>query len=221
MKESLTRHQDILPYHLTKETLIHVVGAGAIGSFTILSLAKMGFENIVVHDFDNVDTVNIGNQLYGPAHVGKPKVEALRHIVNALTGVAIIPMNTKVTDFSTLGGIVILAVDNMATRKQMYDVYVKTRYAKLVIDPRMGAENILLFKYDNSNVDAYGKTLYSDDEATHESCTAKSTVYTAGLISGLICKMVKDYVTGYAGNMKSVMWNVKDNGVLINKEEGV
>jgi molybdopterin/thiamine biosynthesis adenylyltransferase len=222
MKASCTRHQDIIPYQLVKNEPIHIIGAGAIGSWTALSLVKMGFENISVYDFDDVSEVNIGNQIYGPIHVGKSKAEALTHIVKALTGVGISAFSTKITENNAVfSGIVIVAVDNMATRKLVYDTYKKLPTAKCIIDPRMGAENILLYRYSKDNWNNYSATLYSDDSIEHVPCTAKATVYTAGLIAGLVCKAVKDVVTGQNKKLSTVMWNVKDNEAMMwNEKEG-
>ena len=43
---------------------IIVVGAGAIGSFVTLALAKMGCGNITSYDMDTVEEHNLPNQFY-------------------------------------------------------------------------------------------------------------------------------------------------------------
>ena len=64
------------------ECPITVVGAGGIGSFTTLALAKIGFTDIRVFDDDRIEIHNLGNQFYRRKDLNKPKVEALRDIVN-------------------------------------------------------------------------------------------------------------------------------------------
>jgi tRNA A37 threonylcarbamoyladenosine dehydratase len=71
----LTRQSDLIPEAILS-TPITVVGAGAIGSFTVLTLAKMGFNNITVFDDDEIDFVNINNQFYRISDIGKKKVDA-------------------------------------------------------------------------------------------------------------------------------------------------
>ena len=55
MSEYLVRQLDILPPEQTI-TPITIIGAGAIGSFVALSLAKMGFDDITVYDFDKIES---------------------------------------------------------------------------------------------------------------------------------------------------------------------
>ena len=57
---------------------VTIIGAGATGSFTALSLAKMGIRNITIYDFDTVEEHNLPNQFYRQCDLGKRKVEALR-----------------------------------------------------------------------------------------------------------------------------------------------
>ena len=54
---------------------IVVIGAGAVGSATVVTLAKMGCSDITVWDDDLLEEHNIPNQLCKPAMVGRPKVE--------------------------------------------------------------------------------------------------------------------------------------------------
>lgn len=55
----------------------HIIGCGSIGSNVAELLARYGIENIVLYDFDIVESHNIANQLYTEEDVGTPKTEAL------------------------------------------------------------------------------------------------------------------------------------------------
>ena len=66
---------------------ITVIGAGAIGSAAVVSLAKMGCSSIAVWDDDRLEEMNVPNQLCKPALVGQLKVDALAELVFELTGV--------------------------------------------------------------------------------------------------------------------------------------
>jgi len=46
---------------------ITVIGAGAIGSATVVTLAKMGCSDITVWDSDTLEDLNIPNQLCKPS----------------------------------------------------------------------------------------------------------------------------------------------------------
>ena len=56
---------------------INVIGCGALGSWLVLFLLKMGFKNITVYDFDNIEEHNIPNQCFSESQVGMAKVDAM------------------------------------------------------------------------------------------------------------------------------------------------
>lgn len=196
-QESLTRQLDLLPLESLNKS-ITIIGAGAIGGWTTLSLAKMGFENITVMDFDTVDTVNMNSQLYRFKDIGKPKVTALQEIVEEFTNIKIKTVNDKYTSSILSSNIVISAVDSMTVRKAIWDSNKKVGFINKIIDPRMGAEICLLYVMDPNDakdINSYEKTLYSDSNAVSEPCTRKSTQYCALSLSGLVCGQVKNIAT--------------------------
>ncbi len=81
------RQLDVLDVPRLARTPITVIGAGAVGSFTVLALAKCGAECITVYDDDTVESHNLPNQWYRLTDLGRPKVEALRELVREMTGV--------------------------------------------------------------------------------------------------------------------------------------
>lgn len=199
IKAHLTRQWDLIPEESLK-TPVTIIGAGAIGSWVALQLAKMGVEDITVWDPDTVSVENMSCQMYGFPHIGMSKVEALVHIVRGLTNVHIedIPDKWKASPTLTKG-IVVLAVDCMQARREIFDEICDSHFQVThVIDARMGAEHAALYVMnpnDAKDRDAYEKTLYSNTEAVQERCTAKATIYTANLLSGLVVKAIKDLLT--------------------------
>jgi molybdopterin/thiamine biosynthesis adenylyltransferase len=202
---------------------ITVIGAGAIGSFTALALAKMGFSEIVVHDFDRIEEENMNCQFYRHTDVGRPKVEALRDLIESFTEVKI-GVRGKY-DGGAIPGIVIAAVDSMTVRKLIWDNHRGKAAATIaIVDPRMGAEEALLYcmnPMDPNDQASYEKTLYTDDAAVQERCTAKSTVYTACLLSGLVAKTVKDLATGFAKYPRISHWSIKNNHLVTWSKPGI
>ena len=49
------------PINVTDE--IHIIGLGAIGSTLAEQLARMGFTNFYIYDFDRIEEKNIVNQI--------------------------------------------------------------------------------------------------------------------------------------------------------------
>jgi molybdopterin/thiamine biosynthesis adenylyltransferase len=132
------RQLDILDPKLMSVPVV-VIGAGATGSFTALSLAKMGVRNIKVYDFDTVEEHNLPNQFYRQCDIGKPKVEALREIIEQFEGIQINAKNEKYRG-QRLAGIVITCVDSMDVRLNIWKFVKNNPDVKLYIDSRMGAE---------------------------------------------------------------------------------
>lgn len=207
--EFLIRQSDLLPS--TKLAVkINIIGAGAIGSHTAMALARMGLGNITVYDYDVVDEMNMNNQGYDIADIGRPKVEVLKEKIKKAIGFDI-NIRKEAYDKQTLTGIVISCVDSMTSREAIWKGAVT---ADFFIDGRMGAEYARLFvMHPVLDARTYPKTITPDEEAVREPCTAKSTIYTAYLLSGMICKAVKDIITKHKYT-RVVEWNIRENAML-------
>lgn len=211
--QHLTRQLDIIPVSVLGEKFT-IIGAGAIGSFTTLALAKMGFSDITVIDFDKVEEENMNCQFYRFSDVGHQKVDALAALVYDFTKVEIQAKSERY-EKGVFPGIVISAVDSMQVRKQVWNNHKNVApFTKAVVDPRMGAETALLYvmnPMDKKDQEAYEKTLYTDEAAVQERCTAKSTMYTACMLSGLVAKAIKDLVTSPERYLRLAQWSIKDD----------
>ena len=204
--EFLTRHLDLLDPALAASKKIHIIGAGAIGSFTALSLAKMGFTDITVYDDDVIDPENMNCQFYPISMIERKKVDALKELISDYTMVDITTVDSRV-DSTTLfqGDFLIVAVDNMKTRKEVFESCWAT---DTLIDPRMAAEYCTMeVVRQGEDTSSYKGSLFSDSEAVQERCTAKSTIYTSIMIAGEVCKAVKD-ITKNESYIRSLEWDI-------------
>lgn len=195
----LTRQSDLIPAAALR-TKVHIIGAGAIGSFTALMLAKMGMEDITVYDFDTVSIENMNCQFFRFSDIGKPKVHALAEIVESFTNVKIKaePLPWARGLKADLRGIVISAADSMVVRRDLFEHCKGDFRTEWFIDSRMGAESALMYVMNpQKQIDqtAYESTLYTNEAAVQERCTAKSTIYTANMLSGHVVKAVKNLIT--------------------------
>ena len=209
----LTRQIDLIPSN-SLHVPIHVVGAGAIGSFAVLALAKMGLNNITVYDFDEVSVENMNSQFYRFKDIGASKVLALQSLVKDFTGLEIKVVNRAFveSDAQYLQGIVVSAVDSMEARTMIYNSVKAYGFSVThIIDPRMSAEYYAQYTinpFSGSDQMTYAKTLYTDKEAVAERCTAKSTVYTATLAAGLVVKTIKDIITKADVHPRIIHWSI-------------
>ena len=216
--EYLTRQAELISDD-DRDVSIAIIGAGAIGSFTALSLAKMGFINLAVYDYDSIDAVNMNCQFYRTSDIGKQKVVALAELVKDFTDADIDVHDKQIQDGDFIkADIVISAVDSIQVRKIIFD----NSACKWFIDPRMGAEYANLRTvdmFDSKTKANYAKSLYASDEVEHERCTAKATMYTVNLLAGQVVKTVKDLCTNH-DHIMSMQWNIETNRLVAFSSSG-
>ncbi len=195
--DKFIRQQDVLPPEKLVKLSVVVIGCGAVGSFTVLTLAKMGVTAITVFDGDTVEEHNLPNQWYKPDHVGMNKTDALWDIVYDFTGVEL-RANAHHYTREALAGLVICCVDTMDTRLRIWRE-VKKFKPDLYIDARMGAEVgkvHVVQPHDPTSCRRYEADLYPSSEAFHAPCTAKATVYCAAGLAAHIAAIVAGHVNG-------------------------
>jgi len=197
MGDRFIRQRDIIPPEKLARKAVTVIGCGAVGSFTVLTLAKMGMGDITVYDGDNVEEHNLPVAWYRPDHVGMNKTDALWDVLVDFTGVEL-KANAYHYDRETLRGIVICCVDTMDTRLKIWRE-VKKFEPELYIDARMGAEvgKVLVVHPSLPNsCRKYEEDLYPSSEAFQAPCTARATIYCAAGLAAYVGSMVAGYAVG-------------------------
>jgi hypothetical protein len=184
------RHVDIFSPDAFGNTRVDVIGAGATGSKVVETLAKLGVQNIHVWDFDKVEVHNIGNQQYGVNDIGMLKVDALKQLVQAKTGTMIHTHAERVDGSQTLGAVVFVLTDTMASRKEIWERGLKFKQrTKLMIETRMGADNGRIYAINPCKlpeVKGWESTLYDDKVAEASACGSKISVGpTAGVTADM------------------------------------
>lgn len=179
------RHLEVFDPDMFKKP-IHVIGAGATGSWLVLMLAKLGVKDITVWDFDEIESHNIPNQAFGVYDVGNKKVEALKKLIKQLTNINIKIKDEKVDGSQHLTGIVFMLTDTMESRKEIYEKAIKLNPAvELLIETRMDYNGGRIYTIDPSNfaqIKEYEKEFYTDEEIISPSaCGASQTVVATGI----------------------------------------
>jgi len=179
-------------------TPIAVVGAGSLGSWVVLGLAKLGFSNITVYDDDKVELHNVPNQVFGVDDQDSYKVNALAMRVVNLTGVPITPIVHRF-ERQAVTPIMIVTPDNMATRLQVAKRVQDNTIVNAFIDGRMGGQDFRVYCIDPKDrlqYDKYIRSWYFDEAGSTEECTARGVGYNAVMCSMWIVNMVKSVVMG-------------------------
>lgn len=200
MQNDYSRQVNILNPEEFK-TPIHIIGAGATGSWVAFSLAKMGLTNITVYDFDEVGMHNLPNQMFGLRDIDRNKAISIRNIIKLFTGFNIKARNTKVEAGQPLQGIVFMLTDTMKSRRDIYNTSIKNNPAiDLLIETRMDLRGGRIYVLDPKNKNMckeYEGTFYNDDEAEVSACGVSQTVLPSALAitSHAIWKLL-NYING-------------------------
>lgn len=161
---------------------VHVIGAGATGSWLTLMLVKMGIKDITVWDFDTIEPHNLPNQAFFAKQVNYHKVSALNELAEQiLNKKAILNCKIEKVDGSQyLSGIVFLLTDTMSSRKEIWEKAIKFKpNVKLLIETRMDFNGGRIYTIEPCNlqhIQQYEKEFYTDEETTVSACGASTTI---------------------------------------------
>jgi len=193
------RQLDILNPSNFEDVNIHIIGAGSVGSFTAVTLTKMGMINVEIWDDDSVESHNISNQFYMQKNVGELKCVALEKLISEFSNCKIEIHTKKFTeddelDLSSGKNIVITTTDSLESRKIVFD---KIKYQPncIFLDARMGLEVGRIFTIRLTNkedLDFYERTLVN--KSVEAPCTARTIIYNVLIIAGMISNQVKKVV---------------------------
>jgi tRNA A37 threonylcarbamoyladenosine dehydratase len=193
-----SRHIGIFSPHEFKHKVIHIIGLGNIGSHVATALARMGFENFILYDFDHVEDVNIATQNYLEHHEGQTKIEAIASTMNEINsdikiGLSEEEIKEDFTIFNKDVGeplCVISGVDSIEVRqtlKKLLETSTQLNNTP-VIDGRLGKEQVeVLFAKTPNEWDV----IISEEELANVGCTQKYISYTPLMSAALISATVK------------------------------
>jgi len=185
------RFQDAAWYN--KSTDITIGGAGGIGSWLALALAR---NNHKVHIFDNdtYEHVNLAGQLVAKKQVGISKVTAIRQTVEAFTENtlnAYFQLYKK--DFYT--DIMVAAFDNMEARKLMFETWLSNPDRELFIDGRLTAEHYEIYVVTPKTESYYLQHWFPSSDVEPLPCSYKSTTFMAMGIASTIVNIISNYLS--------------------------
>ena len=194
MDDKYIRQQELVNQEKLAGLNVTIVGCGAVGSFTALSLAKMGVGQLTLIDDDKVSVENLPNQFYRDCDLGKKKVDACSDLIRQFDRqISMITLARPFIKQKLEANVVIAAVDSMEVRKKIWTAVNNQRSVQLLIDPRMAAKVIQVLG-DPSSSKKYEQTLVDDSATLDERCTAKSIIYSVLPLAGLICRQVASFI---------------------------
>jgi sulfur carrier protein ThiS adenylyltransferase len=151
-----------------------------------MQLASLGVCHLQLIDFDTVDESNITTQGYLRCDVGQSKVTALSNFIHQIDPtISVDAVNDRFRSRIDIGNAVFCCVDSISARAAIWrSVQHRCRFWT---DGRLLGETIrVLSVTDETGRDHYPSTLFRQSEAHTGCCTARGTIYTANIASGLM-----------------------------------
>lgn len=181
-----TRFQSAEWFSELKSSNITIGGAGSLGSWLALMLARTNPDKIIVFDMDTVEDANLGGQFFGWENVGRDKISALSDNIYQFSRYSIQAYKRYQRSDRT-SHICFSCFDNMEARKDMFYTWLnlkpaisdKMNNSKLFIDCRLGFEYFQIFVVRplKNDVEAYLDTLFNDDEVAPAPCSLKVNTF--------------------------------------------
>ena len=116
-----------------------IVGCGALGSHLAECLARLGICKFILIDDDVVSTHNIANQMFFAKDIGRPKVEAVKELIESINPAAEVTAECRrVEEGEMLSGYVAMCVDSIKPRQYIVATNEFNPKLKGLFDIRMG-----------------------------------------------------------------------------------
>lgn len=190
------------------------MGLGGIGNGVSQQLAAIGHQ-LILQDFDNVEDHNCYPQQFKPSQIGMSKLDAAKQLLKEnLDYIPYMSISDRFTQTSEAYPITFSCVDNMLTRKHIFESWLKLSNRELLLDCRMSAESFDVFAVTKDTETEYAKTLFSDNEVIDAPCTYKITRFVAAIAQGIMVQNLCNYLSNlplsfkfeYRGQINIVLW---------------
>ncbi|KKT82488.1 MAG: hypothetical protein UW79_C0005G0013 [Candidatus Yanofskybacteria bacterium GW2011_GWA2_44_9] len=177
---------------------ITLIGAGSLGSFQALLISKIAHAigcEIEVFDHDKVESHNTDNQLYRLSDAGSLKADSLKKIVYLLTekNIKTEPVKINQSDILRLRGIVIVMVDSMAARREIFEACKNDASVSYYIEARTGGNTAYVYAFNprqQGSISQYAQMLYSDKRVLNPACATIETVPALWAVAAAVAKIL-------------------------------
>lgn len=175
---------------------ITIIGAGGIGSWTAVLLAKMGIRKLTVYDADVVSPHNLSTTCYTQSQLGMGKVDALAEVIESMTGITITKKRRQYKGEVLKTDILISAVDSAVTRKVLFEAALIHKIP-FFVDGRIGGENLRVYALrpqDENELRGYLESLPKPGFESPLPCTGQQVIDVGLTTASLIVRAVRQYL---------------------------
>lgn len=152
-RRALARHLAVFDPARFNPARVVVLGVGGGGLTIALLIAKLGIENVLVCDWQEVEPENLGTSLYGRGEIGARKVSAAARKLRRETFVKPVPYHGDVSTMKEFGDVVFLCVDSNDLKRELLAkiVALGDKAPRRVFEGRMSAKNFLIHSFNPRN----------------------------------------------------------------------
>ena len=224
---AFTRHSAWFSPVTANGCTARIVGCGAVGSHIALFLAKMGWGEFELWDFDRVATHNLPNQAYDVEHIGMPKVEALASVLRRFNpDIKVIAHNdrfTKDVKFETFGPL-ILATDSFKSRLLVAEFALHNPYVTHIFETRLGFDfgaTAIINNMVEEEITNFVSSLGDDTKVSELPCNEKICTTLVCNISSYVahqvCALQRSIAGGFDYNplAKRTMFQLDNAGLCV------
>jgi molybdopterin/thiamine biosynthesis adenylyltransferase len=198
---------------LLNDASVLIIGAGGLGNPASLYLASSGVGQLLINDFDTVDTSNLPRQvLYRESDTGKPKATAaakqLKAINPHMNAIAISERLDRdgLSELVAAADAVLDCSDNFASRWLLNEVAL-TLKKPLVSGAAIRWEGqVSVFRFDQHKSSCY-RCLYSEEDENLNDCAGQGIVApVAGTIGCMMATETLKVLLGLPSDMNRKLW---------------
>lgn len=201
--------------------MMTIGGAGTIGTWLSLLLARTGEHKLLIYDDDDVSEYNMAGQLFRKSDIGKKKVRALQEIILDYTDhneSSILCSENRITSSTKLTPVVFSCFDNMKARKTMFETWCKMDNREIFIDGRMSIESYEIYCVRKGDEEKYKETLFSDDSIPPQICSLKSTSHTGAMIAARMTTLLVNHFANIriGIDIRTIPFSIREDLELMN-----
>lgn len=185
------RHSAIYDPARYADKRVALIGVGTIGSHLALTLARMQVP-FTMYDHDTIEEHNLATQAYTRMDIGSYKVDAIKRECEKIGAEGVLAINEMFAGGIDLSpyALIVSCVDSIDARRDIARSLGDSPIP--VIDGRVGAEQVEVYRYPNASEWLAG----FPEQADTDPCGARFTAYTANICAGFMANAIKRELLG-------------------------
>ena len=207
MSVSFMRHSGFVGPDDCNHLTLNIIGVGATGSMIAMIAARMGWHRFRIWDLDVVESHNLPNQIYNYNHIGQKKVDALEDVLTSFNPDILVEKHPYFFETEKhkdlLDGPLVLTVDSLSARKDIYDSFYMNINVPLVIETAMGFTHAWIRAFlmeDLDEMQSWYSNLKDDSEVGEGPCGERIMTTLTLNVASIATQLLFNYISNASRN---------------------